>query len=103
MNFDGTLEFAPLLIQVIVFLVTVGGGIWWLKSALVKQNHQELENLAITRKERIEDLEAKLGRYEVRLANVEGQLEAMRALKAREIALEVTRMMQGETAVTLED
>lgn len=74
------------LIQVAGFAITVGLAAVWLRSALVKQRHEELENLAETRGERVTDLEARVTELQQKVAELQGQMTAMQSLKASEIA-----------------
>lgn len=83
-----------LLISAILFGGMVFAGAVYIRSALVKQRHSELEQLADTRGERIKDLEAQLLRVETRLAQLEGQMHAIQAIKAEEIAMEVARLLE---------
>lgn len=78
----------------IISFVTVGVlGFWYLRSSIVKARQGELAGLVEARGERIGDLEAQVGRLETRLAQLEGQFQALQALKAEEIALEVSRLL----------
>lgn len=76
-------------IPVVTFMVTVIAAAVWLRSALVKQRHSELAELAYTRAERIDDLEKELRQMETRLATLEGAYAGLQAMKATEIAEEV--------------
>jgi hypothetical protein len=69
-------------------------GYFWLRSGTVKQNVAETQQLAITRGERIVDLEAEVHRLAERLSRVEGQMEAIQRLKAQEIAVEVVALLR---------
>lgn len=64
-----------------VILATV-----WLKSQLVKQRHQELEQLADTRGERIDDLEKRVEEQAAKVAALEAKIGALVDLKADDIA-----------------
>jgi hypothetical protein len=76
-------------------------GYFWLRSGTVKQNVAETQQLAITRGERIVDLEAEVHRLAERLSRVEGQMEAIQRLKAQEIAVEVVALLrQSDVAVS---
>jgi TolA-binding protein len=57
----------------------------WLKSALVKQRHEELEQLAETRGNRIEDLKEEVDKLRTEVANLSGQIQAIQGLKTTEI------------------
>lgn len=80
-------------IQLVTFAVIVAAAAVWLKSALVKQRHQELEELANTRGERVEDLEARLAELKIEVEQLKGQMNAIQALKATEIATEVVTQL----------
>ena len=76
-------------------------GYFWLRSSTAKQNIAETQQLAITRGERIVDLEAEVHRLAERLSRVEGQMEAIQRLKAQEIAVEVVALLrQSDVAVS---
>jgi len=77
------------VIPVVTFMVSVMAAAVWLRSALVKQRHSELAELAYTRAERIDDLEKELRQMETRLATLEGAYAGLQAMKATEIAEEV--------------
>lgn len=86
------------VIQFIFSSILFAGLVWaaavYIRSALVKQRHSELEQLVDTRGERIKDLESQIVRLEHRLALIEGQMAAIQAIKAEEIATEVARLLK---------
>jgi phage shock protein A len=82
-----------LMVQIITFMVSVAAAAIWLRSALVKQRHEELEQLADTRGKRVEDLENKVGELRGEVENLKGQMQALRDLKAVEIAREVVAQL----------
>lgn len=86
-------------IQIAAFVVTVGAAAIWLKSALVKQRHQELEELADTRGKRIEDLETKLGELRSEMEGLKGQMALLREFKAEEIAEAVASKLRENQVV----
>lgn len=61
----------------------------WTRSSLVKQRHEELETLATTRGERIEDLQSRIVELEAWKERMEGKFEALEALKIEQIVLGV--------------
>jgi hypothetical protein len=78
------------------FLFLVVAGVLYMRSQERRLYATEMANLVTTRGERIEDLQAEVTRLSERLAQVEGQIEAVQRLKAQEIALEVSRMLHQE-------
>jgi len=68
----------------------------WLKSALVRQRHEELEQLADTRGERIKDQEVRILELEKAVAEMRGQMQAIQALKATEIADQVVAQLNAQ-------
>jgi len=68
----------------------------WLKAALVRQRHEELELLAETRGERIKDQEARILELERAVAEMRGQMQAIQALKATEIADQVIAQLNTQ-------
>ena len=77
------------LINLFGFAAIVAAGVVYLRSTLVKQRNEELANLAETRGHRISDQDEKIRRLEESVAELRGQVLAMQALKATEIADEV--------------
>jgi TolA-binding protein len=80
--------------QVILVVAAVVGAAVYVTSTLVRQRHEELEKLAETRGNRIEDLEKKVDEQNRRIAALEGQMQAIQSIKAQEIAVEVVRLMR---------
>ena len=78
------------------FIFLIAAGHLYMRSQERKVYATEMANLVTTRGQRIEDLQEELTRLSERLAQVEGQIEAVQRLKAQEIALEVSRMMHQE-------
>lgn len=66
-------------------LVTVILGAVWVRSGLVKQRHEELEELAETRGHRIGDLEKQVAELRTEVAHLRGQVDALQALKVQTI------------------
>lgn len=88
------------LFDVISFLALVIGAGLYIRSNAAKANTQETHQLAETRGERIVDLEAEVHRLSDRLSKVEGQMNALQALKAQEIASEVARLLRAADPAT---
>lgn len=74
-----------IVFQAIISAVMVVAAAVWLKSSLVKQRHQELENLAATRGERVGDLEARIEELRSKVAALRSEVDALYKLKAVEI------------------
>jgi cell division protein FtsB len=97
-----TAEFSfdfTLLLQLAGFAVIVGGAAVWLLSALRKQRTDELQNLATTRGHRIEDLEAEIAELRREVAEVRGQMNALRDLKVEAMAAAVVDKLKQEGIV----
>lgn len=77
------------ILDVGLILVGIVAAAVWLKSALVKQRHEELSNLVDTRGETIQDQALRITELETRVAKLEAAYEALQGLKASEIADEV--------------
>lgn len=84
------------LINLLGYAVLIGGAAVWLRANIRKQNHRELQDLAETRGHRIQDQNDKISRQDDKIrqlqdsiAELRGQVLAMQALKATEIADEV--------------
>jgi 50S ribosomal subunit-associated GTPase HflX len=73
-------------IQIVGFAIAVAAAAVWLKSSLVKQRHEELENLAETRGHRVADLEHRVQELHDQVAELRGEVRAIQDLKAEEIA-----------------
>ena len=89
-----------LTINVVGFIALAVGAGLYVKSNTAKQNTEETHQLAETRGKRIVDLEAEIHRLSDRLSKVEGQMQALQALKAQEIASEVARLLRQDVAVS---
>lgn len=83
-------------INLVGFAVVAAGAVFWLRSTFQKQRHEELAQLAETRGHRIQDQDDKIRRQDDKIrqlqdsvAELRGQMQAMQALKASEIADEV--------------
>ena len=74
------------IIQLIGFFVAVAAAAVWLRSALVKQRHEELEQLAETRGERIADLQAQVVRQGKEIKDLQAQVKHIQALMESNIA-----------------
>jgi TolA-binding protein len=85
---------AATVIQSVGFVVGLVAASVYIKSALVKQRHEELENLAETRGERVGDLEAKVQELRDEVSELRGEIRAVYQLKAEEIAEAVVVKMK---------
>ena len=74
------------IIQLVGFVVSVAAAAVWLKSALVKQRHEELESLAETRGRRIEDLKAQVDRQGAEIDQLRSKIKAVEDLLTSAIA-----------------
>lgn len=81
----GLLESVPAAVEIATFASVVALAAVWLRSSLVKQRHEELEELAQTRGERIEDLKARIEELETWKDRMEGKFEALESLKVEQI------------------
>lgn len=100
--------------NLIVVLGAMAAGVVYIRSALVKQRHDELEALASTRGDRIADLQQELAAikaaYQTEISELKGQvrelrgqMDAVQVIKAQEIALEVARLLSQQMTRTRED
>lgn len=80
--------------DVVLVLVVIVAGFVYLRSTLAKQSHDELADLAETRGNTIDDLRTELRSLQSKVATLEGQMQAIQAIKAREIAVEVARILR---------
>lgn len=71
--------------EAILLLIAVIAGAVWLRSSLVKQRHEELEDLAETRGQRIEDLQQRVAELEEWKTLMTGKFEALESLKVQQI------------------
>jgi phage shock protein A len=84
------------LIQLAGFVVAVAGAAVWLKSALVKQRHEELEQLAETRGQLVSDLKAQVVRQGREIDELRAQVRVIRELLDSNIAEEVAAKVRDE-------
>lgn len=82
--------------SIILIIVLIIGGFVYLRSSLTKQSHDELADLAETRGETIDDLRTELHELQAKVALLEGQMQAIQSIKAREIAVEVARFLRSD-------
>lgn len=78
-----------IVLQFAAFLFVIAGAVVWLRATVSRTNHEELEKLASTRGERIDDLEETVRRLESELAKTNARLDLMTTEFAREIAIQV--------------
>lgn len=71
--------------EALFLLVAVVTGAVWLRSSLTKQRHEELEELAETRGQRIEDLQQRVAELEEWKQLMTGKFEALESLKVQQI------------------
>ena len=57
----------------------------YIRSGIRKEHHEEVEDLAETRGKVIQDLREKVDRLEELIANQQGQIDMLRAMKTQEI------------------
>lgn len=91
---EGLLSVGQLVVGLVVVVAAVAGAAVYIRSSLVQQRHRELKDLADTRADRIAELEKKVEEQGHRIHQLEGQMQAIQAIKAKEIALEVVRMLK---------
>lgn len=70
-------------IQIVTFVVAIAAAAIWLRAAVVKQNHEELEQLADTRGEIIEDLLRKVAALEYENAELKARVKVLEDLIRR--------------------
>ena len=78
-------HFVEIAIAVIMFAAVVAGASVYIRSAVRKEHHGEVEDLAETRGKVIDDLRDKVNHLEELLANQQGQIDMLRAMKTQEI------------------
>jgi len=71
------------VIQLVTFISALAAAAIWLRSAVVKQNHEELESLAETRGEIIEDLRSKVAALEYENAELKARVAVLEDLIRR--------------------
>lgn len=81
-------------IELGLFVVAVVGAAVWLKSSLVKQRHEELENLAQTRGDRVADLETRVEELQREVSRLSAKYEVLEQLKAEDIAQAVVTKLR---------
>ena len=81
--------------SIVLIIVLIVGGFVYLRSTLAQQSHDELSELAETRGNTIDDLRTELHALQRKVASLEGQMAAIQAIKAREIAIEVARILKN--------
>ncbi len=77
----------------VVFGGLVGVAAVYIRSAVVRARHEELQALANTRGDRITDLEAKVGRLEGKVTELEILLAGQAALVTEDIATRVAELL----------
>jgi hypothetical protein len=88
--------YSLLLNFVLVVLVVVPTG-FAVHRSLLKQKNEELESLARTRGEALHDRDERIESLELRVEHLEGMMEAIQRIKSEEIAVEVVRLLKGES------
>lgn len=71
---------------IVLIISAIIGGAAYLKSALVRQRNDELQQLAETRGETIKDLRAEVEDLRRDVAHLTGMVTALNGIKANEIA-----------------
>lgn len=82
---------AHLIWEAALVIATVIGAAVWLRSSLVKQGHAELLELAETRGERIEDLQAEIDELRKEMHEMRGEMKFLHEMKTKEIASAAAR------------
>lgn len=92
-------------IETIYFIITLITGFIvasaYIASKIRKQRTDELEGLAKTRGERVEDLEAQVSRLESRITKLEGAYEALQHFKTQEIADAVVAKLLSDDGIPI--
>lgn len=81
------------------FAALAVGGWLQLRSTVVRVRADEASGLAEIRGERIAELERQVASLRSELAQLRGQVDALQALKAKEIAVEVAMLLREERIV----
>lgn len=81
--------------QFVGFVVVVALAAIWLRSELVKQRHRELEELAETRGNRIEDLKAQVDRQGGQITALKAKVDTLEELFTTDIAERVAAKVMG--------
>jgi ribosomal protein L29 len=84
-----------------ILLAGVVAAAIYIKSSIQKQRHDELENLAATRGNTIQDLRSEMEDLRREVAELRGQYNALQALKVDQIANAVIAKLVGDD--TLKD
>lgn len=85
MTFDITV-----LMNSLVFAGIIAVAVVYLRSQVQRQAHQEVEDLAETRGNRITDLQTEIADMQTVLARMQGQIDGLYSLKTEEIIEGVT-------------
>ncbi len=80
------LSLAGVIVTVVLFIGTVAAAAVYVRSAIAKQTHEELEDLAQTRGEANADLRREIDELRQRVTALETERDVIRSLKAEEIA-----------------
>lgn len=94
-----TFDFVALQ-QFIGFVVVVALAAIWVRSALVKQHHRELEELVETRGNRISDLKAQIDRQGAEIKQLQAKVTALDDLFTSDIAERVAAKVLGHIEAT---
>jgi uncharacterized protein YlxW (UPF0749 family) len=87
-------EQTPIILRVVVFVILGVAGVAYLWSVVRRESHQETRELALTRGDRIDDLEEEVERLKGKVAKLEDYLAAYQSIKHEEIAVEVARLLE---------
>lgn len=74
------------VLEIIVFAVTVALAAVWLRSSIAKQRTTELASLAETRGHTIDDLRSEMHSLRAEVAELKGALQALESMKVQEMA-----------------
>ena len=78
-------HFVEVTIAVVMFSAVVAAAAVYIRSAVRKEHHGEVEDLADTRGKVIDDLRDKVNKLEELVLNQQGQIDMLRAMKTQEI------------------
>jgi membrane protein implicated in regulation of membrane protease activity len=73
------------LIGLVMFGAVIVAASIYIRSAIRKEHHDEVEDLAETRGKVIQDLRDKVARLEEQVQNQQGQIDMLREMKTQEI------------------
>ena len=79
-------EYVPLVLTIVTIVVTISGTGVVVRRSLVNARNSELEALVRTRGEQADDYRQQIDDLQQRVTHLEGLMDAMTTLKAREIA-----------------